>query len=155
MAMMISINFAAHPHSSIFWPARVGDPPPACQPDAFNTCQSGPSVDRLHFLDPCAPTQTRSFIKQGFNSSVHKVQHKIPQELIKEGIVENYIKLILEKYKCRFWIIEKCHALPHRFDIQPTACCSVQPHIRPTNLPHLLKARRHLPLAVRLQSSHY
>jgi hypothetical protein len=28
----------AHPHSSTFWPARVGDPSPACLPDASYTC---------------------------------------------------------------------------------------------------------------------
>jgi hypothetical protein len=31
----------------------------------------------------------------------------------------------------------------------------VQPCSRPTNLPHLPEARRQLPHAVRLQSSHY
>ena len=40
-------NTDAHPHSSIFWPARVDNPPPACLPDALNTCQPGPPVDRL------------------------------------------------------------------------------------------------------------
>ena len=34
----------------------------------------------------------------------------------------------------------RCHALPHRFDIQPKACRSVQLYRRPTNLPHLPKA---------------
>jgi hypothetical protein len=32
---------------------------------------------------------------------------------------------------------------------------SVQQYKTPTNLPHLPKARRHLPYAVSLQSSHY
>jgi len=32
----------AHPHSSIFWPARVENPPPAYLSDTLNTCQPGP-----------------------------------------------------------------------------------------------------------------
>jgi hypothetical protein len=57
----------------------VEDPPPACQPDTFNTCQPGPPAERLSiFLDLCKstharPTQTRSYIKKGFKSTVHKV----------------------------------------------------------------------------------
>jgi ribonuclease HI len=35
----IHINADAHPHSPIFWSARVGDPPPACQPDTPPTNQ--------------------------------------------------------------------------------------------------------------------
>ena len=60
----------------------------------------------------------------------------------------------METYRCHLWGKEKCHALPHRFDIQPKACHSVLPYRRPINLPHLPEARRHLPHAVRLQSSH-
>jgi hypothetical protein len=52
------------------------------------------------------------------------------------------------------WRKEKCHALPHRFGIQPKAHRSVQPYRRPTNLPHSPESRRHLPHAVRLHSSH-
>ena len=40
-------NTDAHPHSSIFWPARVDNPPPACIPDTIYTCQSGPPAERL------------------------------------------------------------------------------------------------------------
>jgi len=35
----IHINTDAHPHSSIFWPERVGDPPIACLPDTLNKVQ--------------------------------------------------------------------------------------------------------------------
>jgi len=49
-----------------------------------------------------------------------------------------------------------CHALPHRHDFPLGACCSpAQKCKRPTNLPHLPKAWRHLSHAVRLQTSHY
>jgi hypothetical protein len=43
----IHINTDAFPHSSIFWPARVENPPPACLPDTLNTCQQGPPVEWL------------------------------------------------------------------------------------------------------------
>jgi len=43
----IHINTNAHPHSSIFRPARVKNPPPACLPDTLNTCQPGPPAERL------------------------------------------------------------------------------------------------------------
>jgi hypothetical protein len=43
----IHINTDAHPHSSIFWPAKVENPPPACLPDTLNTCQTGLPADRL------------------------------------------------------------------------------------------------------------
>jgi ribonuclease HI len=46
----IHINTDAHPHSSIFWPARVENPSPACLPDTLNTCQPGPSAERLSIL---------------------------------------------------------------------------------------------------------
>ena len=59
------------------------------------------------------------------------------------------------KCKCHLWRKQKCHALPYGSDTQPKACRSVQPCSRPTNLPHLPEARRQLPHAVRLQSSHY
>jgi hypothetical protein len=56
--------------------------------------------------------------------------------------------LILDKCKCHLWRKGKCHTLLHRFDIHPKACRSVQPHSKPTNLPRLPEARRHLPHAV-------
>jgi len=43
----IPINADAHPHSSILWPARVENPPPACLPDTLNTCQPGHPADRF------------------------------------------------------------------------------------------------------------
>jgi len=43
----IHIDTDAHPHSSISWPARVGDPSPVCQPDTPNTCQPGPPAERF------------------------------------------------------------------------------------------------------------
>jgi hypothetical protein len=43
----IHIGTDTHPHSSIFWPARVKNLPPACQPDTLITCQSGFPADRL------------------------------------------------------------------------------------------------------------
>jgi hypothetical protein len=43
----ILINTDAHPHSSIFWPARVESPPPACLSDTLNTSQPGLPADRL------------------------------------------------------------------------------------------------------------
>ena len=46
----IHIYTDAHPHSSIFWPARVENPPPACLLDTFNTCQPGPPADRISIL---------------------------------------------------------------------------------------------------------
>jgi ribonuclease HI len=46
----IHINIDAHPHSSIIWPARVENPPPACLTDNPNTCQPGPPVDRLSIV---------------------------------------------------------------------------------------------------------
>jgi len=51
----------------------------------------------------------------------------------------------------------KSHALavPYKFDIQPTACRSVHPYRRHTNLPHLPTSRWHLPHPVRLQPSHF
>jgi len=49
----------------------------------------------------------------------------------------------------------RCHALPHRFNIQPKACRSVQPYRRPANLPHLPEARWHLPFVFLLQPSRY
>ena len=39
--------------------------------------------------------------------------------------------------------------------VQPKACRSMQPYRRPTNLPHLPEAGRHLPHAVGMQPSHY
>jgi hypothetical protein len=46
----IHVNTDAHPDLSIFWPARVLDPPPAYLPETINTCQPGPPVDRLSNL---------------------------------------------------------------------------------------------------------
>jgi hypothetical protein len=43
----IHINTDAHPHSSIFWPARVENPPLAYLLDTLNTSQPGPSAERL------------------------------------------------------------------------------------------------------------
>ena len=37
----------SHLLSSIFWPERVENPPPACLPDTLNTCQPGPPPERL------------------------------------------------------------------------------------------------------------
>jgi hypothetical protein len=43
----IHINTDAHPHSSIFWSARVENSPPVYLPDTLDTCQPGPSAERL------------------------------------------------------------------------------------------------------------
>jgi hypothetical protein len=43
----IHINTDAHPHSSIFWPAMMENPPPAYLPDTLNICQPGPLTDRV------------------------------------------------------------------------------------------------------------
>jgi len=122
----------------------------------------GPSRKALHFLRTwCCKstharlTQTRSLFKGVKPSVHHKMLHKIPRTDQGRHCWESDKWLFLEKYECHLRRKEKCHALPHRFDIQPKACHSVQPYTRPTNLPHLPKARRHLPHAVSLQSSHY
>ena len=46
----VHINTDAHPHSSIFWPARVENPPssiPAYLPDTLDTCHPWPPAERL------------------------------------------------------------------------------------------------------------
>jgi len=43
----IHIITDARPHSSIFWPARVQNPSPACLPDILSTCQPEPPAEGL------------------------------------------------------------------------------------------------------------
>ena len=90
----IHINADAHPHSSIFWPARVENPPPACLPDTPNTCQRGPPAERLsifsdldavnaqmHVQHKLGPKSKNVSNHQSTKPSVHKVlyKYKIPR----------------------------------------------------------------------------
>jgi hypothetical protein len=139
-------------------PARVETPPPACLPDTHDTCQPRPPTERLSIfsdLDVKAHMhdQTRSYIiTKGLKPSVHKKLHKIPWIFHGRHFSKRYecFIMFLKKCKCHPWRKEKYHALPHRFDVQPKVCRSVQPYRRPTHLPHLPKARWHLLHAVRL-----
>jgi len=47
----INTDAQPHPHSSIFWPARVKNPPPAYLPDTLNIYQPGPPADRLSIFN--------------------------------------------------------------------------------------------------------
>jgi hypothetical protein len=88
-------NIDAHPHLTIFWPARVEDPPPACLPDTPDTCQPGPPAERFSIFSDIDAVKTRMHvqhklgpIKKGFKLlSVHKMLYKIPRT-IKEDFVE-------------------------------------------------------------------
>jgi hypothetical protein len=71
---------------------------------------------------------------------------------MKEGIVEREVSNSHWKNAC-VTSGEKNNVMLCHTDliiIQPKACRSVQPYRRPTNLPHLPRARRHLPHAVKL-----
>jgi hypothetical protein len=43
----IHINTDTHSHLSIFWPARVDNPPPACLPNTLILTPARPSAERL------------------------------------------------------------------------------------------------------------
>jgi len=73
--------------------------------------------------------------KKGFKPSVCKVLQKIPRTDQGRHCRERHNQLILEECNCHLWREEECHALPHKFVIQPKVCRSVQPYKRPTNLP--------------------
>jgi len=158
----IHIHTDAYPHSSIFWPARVEITLPACLPDTLNTCQPGPPAKRLSIFSDLDAVKAHMHVQHKLGPKSYKVSnHQFTkcytnyQELIEEGIVEKGISN-------SFWKIvsvtsgEKKIVMLCRTDlIQPKACRSVQLYRRPINLPHLPKARRHLPHAVGLQSPHY
>jgi hypothetical protein len=81
--------------------------------------------------------------KHQFTKCYTRCQELTKEDIIKKDTTHSGIMQVstLEK--------RKCHALPHRFYIQPKACRSVQSYRRPTNLPHLPEAKQHLPHAVR------
>ena len=153
------MNTDAHPHPSIFWPARVDNPPLTCLPDTLNICQLGPPAERLSVFWDIDAVKAHMHLQCKLGPKSKKVSNhqstkcytkfKIPRTDQGRHCRERHKQYVLEKYKCHLWRKEKRHALPHRFGI-PKACRSVQPYRRPTKLPHLPEARQHLPHAVRL-----
>jgi hypothetical protein len=92
------INTDAHPHSSIFWPARMENPLPACLPDALNTCQRRPPPERLSIFSDLNAIKAHMHVQHKLGSKTKKVSNHPSakcytkyQELIKEGIVEKDI----------------------------------------------------------------
>jgi ribonuclease HI len=90
----IHINTDAHPHSSVFWPARVENPPPACLPDTLNTCQLGPPAERLSIFSDLDAVKAHMHVQHNLGPTSKKVSNHQStncytqcQELIKEGIV--------------------------------------------------------------------
>ena len=95
----IHVNTYAHPNSSIFWPARVKNPPPACLPDTLNTCQPGHPAERLSVFSDLDAVKAHMHVqrKLGPTKSKKVSDHQSTkcyikyQELIKEGIVKKDI----------------------------------------------------------------
>ena len=140
----IHINTDTHPHSFIFWPARVENPPPACLTDNPNTCQPGPPVDRLSIVSDLDAVKAHMHVQHKLGPKLKKVQTISPQSAPQD--TKNWSRkalsrktLVIHLGKCHLWKKEKCHALLYKSDIQPTACRSMQPLRRPTNLPHRQK----------------
>jgi hypothetical protein len=94
----IHIKTEAHPHSSIFWPVRVKNPPPACLPDTLNTCQPGPPADRLSIFSDLDAVKAHMHVQHKLGPKSKNVSNHQStkcytkyQERIKEGIVEKDI----------------------------------------------------------------
>ena len=123
----VHINTDAHPHLSIFWPAGVEEPSPACLPDTLNTCQRGPPGERTSIFSGLDALKAHMHVQHklgpkskkvsNFKPIVHKVLHKIPRT-DHGGNVEKDLSNSFWK-NASVWRKEKCHALPHRLDIQP------------------------------------
>jgi len=117
------------PIQCIIWPARVENPPPpipAYLPNALNTLLA----DRLSISSVLDAVKAHMHVqhKHGPKSKKYVKPH-ITQHTKNwpRKAVSRESKLILEKCKCHRWR-KKSHALLHRFDMQPKACRSVQPH---------------------------
>ena len=141
--------------------SKGGRPSSSPLPETLNNCQSLPPAIRLSISSDLHAVDAHMHVthKKGLRSKKVLNQQSIKcytiyQELIKDSIFEKDKLLILEKCKC-LRRKEKCNVLLYGSDIQPKACRSVQPHRRPTSLPHLPKAEWHLPRASRLQPSHF
>jgi len=89
----IHINTDAHPHSSIFCPARVENPPPACLPDTLNTCQRRPPAKRFSIFSNLDAVKAHMHVQHKLGLKSKKVSNHQStkcytkyQKLIKEAL---------------------------------------------------------------------
>ena len=75
----IHINTDAHPNSSISWPARVVNTPPAYLPDALNTCQRGPPAERLSIFSDLDAVKAHMHVQHKLGTKPKKVSNHQPQ----------------------------------------------------------------------------
>ena len=71
----IHMNTDAHPHPSIFWPARVENPPSACLPDTLNTCQPGPPAERLSMFSDLDAVKVHMHVQHKLGPKSKKISN--------------------------------------------------------------------------------
>jgi len=59
-----------------FWPARVGDPSPACLPDTLSTCQPGPLAERLSVFSDLDPVKAHMHVQHKLGPKLKKVSNR-------------------------------------------------------------------------------
>ena len=68
-----------HRRPSIYWPARVGNPPPACLPGTLNTCQPGPPAERFSIFSNLNAVKAHMHVHHKLGPKSKRDQTIIPQ----------------------------------------------------------------------------
>ena len=79
----IHIYTEAYSHSSILWPARVGNPLPACLPDTFDICQPVPPAERLSLFSDLDAVKAHMHVQLKLGPKLKKGSTIRPQVLHK------------------------------------------------------------------------
>ena len=125
--------------------ASKGGKPSPSLPTRYSKHQPTRAFRRkaLHFLKSRS-LKSHMHVQHKLGPKLKKVQTISPQSAPQD--TKNWSRkalsrktLVIHLGKCHLWKKEKCHALLYKSDIQPTACRSMQPLRRPTNLPHRQK----------------